>query len=254
MNNNEVELELIIYGDVQGVGYRQYVKRVARKLNIKGHAKNLEDDTVEIRCKGEIDNINSFKDKIIVKNPLDVPLIEVDEIISENILPEGTIKEKTFRVIAGNINDELLESNVTGINYLNLFRKETGNKIDNLGVSLGDKIDNLGVNLGNKMDNGFDSLGRKIDNGFDSLSSKIDNLDVNLGNKIDNGFSKMDDNFANMDEKYKLISEGMFAIVNELKETNKVLGEKLEKTEKNIEKTDKNIEELLKLLVQQNRK
>ena len=79
------------------------------------------------------------------------------------------------------------------------------------------------------------NLGNKIDSGFNSL-----------GNKIDNGFGKMDDNFADMDVKYRLISEGMFAIVNELKETNKILGEKLEKT-------DKNIEELLKFLVRQNK-
>lgn len=46
-----------------------------------------------------------------------------------------------------------------------------------------------------------------------------------------------------MDKKYKLISEGMFAIVNELKETNKELGERLEKT-------DKNIEVLLKILIE----
>lgn len=134
MNDKEIELELIMSGDIQGVGYRQYVKRVARKLHIKGSAKNLEDETVEIRCKGEIDNINSFKDKINVKNPLDAPLIEVDEIISEKSLPIGTIKEKFFRVIAGDIRDELLESNFAGINYLNLFRKDTNRNFEKMNV------------------------------------------------------------------------------------------------------------------------
>ena len=132
MNNCEIELELIMSGDIQGVGYRQYVKRVARKLHVKGSVKNLEDETVEIRCKGEIDNISSFKDKINVKNPLDAPLIEVDEIISEKSLPLGTIEEKFFRVIAGDIKDELLESNFAGINYLNLFRKETAENFEKM--------------------------------------------------------------------------------------------------------------------------
>lgn len=182
MDNSEIELELIMSGDIQGVGYRQYVKRVARKLHIKGSVKNLEDETVEIRCKGEIDNINSFKDKINVKNPLDAPLIEVDEIISEKSLSLGTIKEKFFRVIAGDIRDELLESNFAGINYLNLFRKDTNS------------------------------------------------------------------NFEKMNLKYDVISKGMFAIVKEMKETNKLFKEKMEKLEKKNEIVDTHIEKLLDIL------
>lgn len=218
MNNNEVELELIIYGDVQGVGYRQYVKRVARKLNIKGHAKNLEDETVEIRCKGEIDNINYFKDKINVKNPLDAPLIEVDEIISEKSLPQGTITEKIFRVITGDINDELLDSNTTGINYLNLFRKEMGSKID---------ISRVETN------------------------NNLKEMNSNLGSKIDNGFSKTDDNFGKMDVKYKLISEEMFTLANKIDKRMEKLEERNEIVDTRMEKTEKNIEKLLEILIQQ---
>ena len=51
------EIELIVSGDVQGVGYRQYVKRIGKKLKIKGSIRNLEDDTVQIRCKGDEDSI-----------------------------------------------------------------------------------------------------------------------------------------------------------------------------------------------------
>lgn len=72
-------------------------------------------------------------------------------------------------------------------------------------------------------------------NGFDTL-------DINLGGKIDTLRNDTNNNFKEMDGKYKLISEGMFAIINELKETNKSF-------EKRIEKTEKNIEELLKILV-----
>lgn len=79
----------------------------------------------------------------------------------------------------------------------------------------------------------------KIVNAGNMMIGKMDNLGV----KIDNGFSKMDENFRDLDTKYRLISEGMFAIVNELKETNKTF-------EKRIEKTEKNIEELLKILVE----
>ena len=122
--NKEVELELIISGDVQGVGYRQYTKRIGRKLNIKGSVKNLEDNTVQIQCKGEKHNIDEFKDKIKAKNPLDAPFIDVDEIY-EKSLPQGTIKETTFIVKFGETNVEVFEGNTTGMNYLNWFRSET---------------------------------------------------------------------------------------------------------------------------------
>lgn len=135
MNNKEdkeIELELIVSGEVQGVGYRQYVKRIGRKLDIKGSVKNLEDGTVQILCKGREQIINEFKDKIKAKKLFDAPLIDVDKIISEKFLPQGTIKEKTFKVIYGEINAEIFEGNVTFMNYLNLFRIDTNKNFENM--------------------------------------------------------------------------------------------------------------------------
>ena len=40
--------KLIVEGNVQGVGYRAYVKKVAIALGIRGNVKNLDDGTVEI--------------------------------------------------------------------------------------------------------------------------------------------------------------------------------------------------------------
>lgn len=90
----------------------------------------------------------------------------------------------------------------------------------------------------------FAVIGTKIVIGQENLRKDTNDNFKDLGGKIDSGFNKMDDNFKDMDKKYKLISDGMFAIVSELKETNKSF-------EKRIEKTEKNIEELLKILVSQ---
>lgn len=120
----KVELELIVLGDVQGVGYRQYVAGIGRKLNLMGYVKNLKNGTVQIRCRGYEKAINEFKEIISRKNPPEAPLIYVEE-IKEKPLVEGTIKQKFFEEIYGKLNAEMSQGNTTGMNYLNLFRTDT---------------------------------------------------------------------------------------------------------------------------------
>lgn len=74
-----------------------------------------------------------------------------------------------------------------------------------------------------------------------------------LGEKIDTGFNKMNENFKGLDAKYKLISEGMFAVVNELKEANKTLREENKTLGDRLEKSEKNIERLLEILEKRTR-
>jgi acylphosphatase len=49
-------IHIIISGDVQGVGFRQYVKYQAKKLNIKGWVKNLPNGRVEGLFVGDREN------------------------------------------------------------------------------------------------------------------------------------------------------------------------------------------------------
>ncbi len=41
-----------MFGRVQGVGYRYFVKNAAEKLGLSGHARNREDGTVEVIAVG----------------------------------------------------------------------------------------------------------------------------------------------------------------------------------------------------------
>ncbi len=52
-----------IYGIVQGVGFRYFVFKLAKELNIKGYVKNLEDGTVEVFAEGEEDKLNYLIEK-----------------------------------------------------------------------------------------------------------------------------------------------------------------------------------------------
>ena len=53
-------VKVIIYGKVQGVGFRNFVFSHAKKLNIKGYVKNNPDGTVEAVFEGDEDNINKM--------------------------------------------------------------------------------------------------------------------------------------------------------------------------------------------------
>lgn len=118
------EIELIVLGDVQGVGYRQYVAKIGRRLKLAGFVKNLKDGTVQIRCKGNKEAIEGFQKQINVKNPPEAPLVDVKD-IKEKPLKQGTIKQKFFEEKYGELKAEMSQGNTTGMNYLNLFRTQT---------------------------------------------------------------------------------------------------------------------------------
>ncbi len=117
------ELDLIVEGDVQGVGYRQYVAKIGQRLKLVGYVKNQEDGSVQISCKGNKKTIKEFKEKIKRKNPPEAPLVDVEN-IKERELKKGTIKQTTFKEIYDEPSAEMSQGFSTGMNYLNLSREE----------------------------------------------------------------------------------------------------------------------------------
>lgn len=53
-------LEAIVYGQVQGVGFRFYARQTARFLNLKGYVRNREDRSVEVVAEGEKQALGQF--------------------------------------------------------------------------------------------------------------------------------------------------------------------------------------------------
>lgn len=118
------EVELIVLGDVQGVGYRQYVTKLGRRLKLKGFAENLNDGTVRIHCKGDEKDISEFKKQINKKKPEAAPLIDVED-IQERQLDPGTIKQTFFEEVYGDERAEMSQGFSTGMKYMILFNRET---------------------------------------------------------------------------------------------------------------------------------
>jgi acylphosphatase len=59
------ELRVIrIHGKVQGVGYRFFATRVARRLGLKGTIQNLRDGTVEALVEGEKQTIDDWIEEL----------------------------------------------------------------------------------------------------------------------------------------------------------------------------------------------
>ena len=53
-------LEAIIYGFVQGIGFRYFARRNALVLGLVGYAKNLSDGSVEVVAEGEIEKLKEL--------------------------------------------------------------------------------------------------------------------------------------------------------------------------------------------------
>ncbi len=78
-------IHILISGDVQGVGFRQFVKYNAKKLNVKGWVKNLPNGKVEGKFIGERKNLETLIE-ICRKGPFLAKVIDVkiEEIPDEN--------------------------------------------------------------------------------------------------------------------------------------------------------------------------
>ncbi len=52
--------ECIVYGEVQGVSYRDFVRTSARRAGLLGSVRNLPDGTVEVVAEGEESVLREF--------------------------------------------------------------------------------------------------------------------------------------------------------------------------------------------------
>lgn len=110
--------EITIHGDVQGVGYRRVVERIARRTGVNGYVKNQKDGTVKVVAQGDGEKLETFIKEIQIEEP---------PIIVERIDRKGKkIPEKysSFKIVSGSVIEELQEGLGAGQEQLSLFRRE----------------------------------------------------------------------------------------------------------------------------------
>jgi len=115
LRNGLRRVRLLVDGRVQRVGYRYVVANLARERNVKGYVRNLDDGRVEIVAEGEEKELEDFLARIQVKEePIIVERIEVHE-------EKATGEFKTFRIMTGSLEEEMVEGFGTGASYLMLM-------------------------------------------------------------------------------------------------------------------------------------
>ncbi len=118
-------------GDVQGVGYRNAVRRLARKHGLTGTVKNEKDGTVAIVVEGPRAVIEQFCAAAKVRQP---PIL-VDD--AHAIFSTSTGEFDVFRIIEGDLPTEMREGFDTGVAHLSLFRQETNGNFQALDAKYG---------------------------------------------------------------------------------------------------------------------
>lgn len=114
-----------IHGDVQRVGYRDIVQKLAIKNNITGEVRNIEDLDVQIIAEGTKEALTRFTRIIQIQEyPINVESIEIKE-------DAYTGEYRSFHIIRGDMGEEIAERMDTAIHHLTLIGKYSKTAAEN---------------------------------------------------------------------------------------------------------------------------
>ncbi|VVB86770.1 Acylphosphatase [uncultured archaeon] len=124
----QVRAVIIASGDVQRVGYRDLVERIARKMKVTGFVENIRPYNVRIVCEGDKASIDSFVRMIRIKEyPIDVEHLDIR-------FEDATGEFEYFEIKRGDMTEELGER----LDIANVRMKEMMHKQD----LMNEKLDN----------------------------------------------------------------------------------------------------------------
>ena len=126
----QTRTEIIVKGEVQRVGYRDEVEKIARKLNIKGFVENLKPYDVRIVCEDEEGDVKRFIRALRMDGD---PLIRVSDIAVEYDRPTGEFEY--FEIKKGSSEEEYAE----GFDFINSLLKHLVNMGSTMNKNWGEK-------------------------------------------------------------------------------------------------------------------
>jgi len=187
---------IIAKGEVQKVGYRNIIEKIARKLQLTGYVENLEGGDVKIVVEGKRNELNEFIEKIkISKFPIFVEKIETS-------FTEPTKEFKYFKIKRGDWREEFGERfDVAGT--LHYRSVELGEKSVALGEKNLKKLDNFHhdtIQRFDKLDDSFHSFHQDTVQRFDTVDVKYGKISENM-DKIDETLNKLAEATLKLAEK-----------------------------------------------------
>ena len=192
---------ILVFGNVQGVGFRAYVEQIARNMQIKGFARNLDDGSVEIYAKAPKMKIRAFVGKISIKGAPSDPF-------SLNVTKTDVAFEHDKNFIKP---DRTLERFETDYGKESDIQKEMVKKAA------------TATFLMHSLNSKSDSLISKTDSFRKETSHNFKRLESTLGSKTDSFRKETSSNFSKLDNKYGSISKAMNNISGNITKNNKLL-------------------------------
>jgi acylphosphatase/archaellum component FlaC len=114
-----IRARIVVEGNVQKVGYRDFVDRIAKDLGIKGFVENLKDGRVQIVCETEEKILDDFIKKIKITDAfIDVKKVQVVE------TSPATGEFEYFFIKYGSLEEELSDRMVMAIKYAGAMWKD----------------------------------------------------------------------------------------------------------------------------------
>ncbi len=187
--------ELIVEGQVQRVGFRNFVSRIAFELNIKGEIQNISGEKVRILVQGEQENLSEFIKRIWVTEwPIDVWNISKKE-------TKSLEQFDRFKIIRGKIQEEISERMDEAAFFLQKLNKDMNENFGRLfnetheHKKLTEKfLEDSNLNF-NKLDSKYGMISEQLEKANKKLD-KLDKLD-----EIGDSLGAMKDSMQRLEKK-----------------------------------------------------
>jgi len=89
-----VTRRFVVFGTVQGVGFRWFVARHAKALGFRGYARNLPDGSVEVVADGREESLPELE-RLLQAGPANAQVERVEQSLEAGRIPTG----KSFDVL-----------------------------------------------------------------------------------------------------------------------------------------------------------
>lgn len=205
-------VEIIVKGDVQKVGYRDDVQKIARDLDIKGYIENLRDGSVLIVCEGENENMDEFLEKIRIKKHF----IDVKEV---TVTKESDYKGEFeyFDIKYGSLEEELGERMGTGIVYAGATWTETKAVREDIKAMHTDLKEGLRTTR-QELKEGFKTTREELKEGFNGTRKDIQAMHTDMNRNfqdLDNKYHSVSNNLESLNENLTRVVDGLVVLIKE---------------------------------------